>query len=92
MGVLKLEGAPHQLISKYLGNLREKVVVRGGHINHAIDATSRLAKRKLVGDTLFLYSEDLDAITETLRRAGVRFEIAPIVLEDVVIGMVADDA
>jgi ABC-2 type transport system ATP-binding protein len=86
-GRIIADGSVMEVLESVLGGVRRKIVVRDlpAQLGEVLADLGYNATVRTVGDMTFIYTNDVGGVASTLSDYGVRFEVNPVGLEDVVI-------
>jgi ABC-2 type transport system ATP-binding protein len=86
-GEIIADGGVKEVIESILGGVRRRVVIRDSpaQLRELIADLGDHVTVRTVGDLTFVYTKDLGTVVSILSDCGVKFEVNPVALEDVVI-------
>ncbi|MEM4971274.1 MAG: ABC transporter ATP-binding protein [Sulfolobales archaeon] len=93
-GRIIVEGSPSELLASFFRGVSGKIVIKDvdiGRINNILIGGDANTKIITVGDTIFIYTADIRDLSSKLVNLGLKVEIAPLGLEDIVINLGASE-
>jgi ABC-2 type transport system ATP-binding protein len=87
-GRIIADGGVRELLDKVLGGVKRKIVIKESQVQlkELIEAIGKdHVIVRTIGDMTFIYTDNIGVATSILSNYGVRFEVNPVGLEDVVI-------